>query len=99
MPGPWPEPYDYREFGIKRLHKLRSYSYAFVDNAASLWEELAGIVADKGLGPILRAWAKAVIDPADPGKALGEALMATAREKRVSDWWKRAQQKLVQKGR
>ncbi|OHB69806.1 MAG: hypothetical protein A2V70_14720 [Planctomycetes bacterium RBG_13_63_9] len=92
----WPDRYDYRADGMKRLEgQLASSSPGDVSKGAGLWKDLAGIVGDKGVAPIFEAWGKARPDSADPGKVLGEVLLGDAGDKRLSRWWDGAQEVFV----
>jgi hypothetical protein len=94
----WPDAYDYRADGTARLKRqLAAATRDEVTSGAGLWMELAEIVGDKGIAPIFRAWGQVDPDPADPGPALGKALLATGRNARLAAWWKKAEPVLVMK--
>ncbi len=93
----WPDRYDYIEDGTKRLDKqLSSQKASESAKAAGAWKKLAGIVGDKKIAPIFRAWGQCKFDPADPGKDLGKALSANAGEQ-AGPWWDDAQDILILK--
>jgi hypothetical protein len=94
----WPDRYNYRADGTARLKKnIADPKADAMYKAAALWMELADIVGDKGLAPIFAAWGKATVDPADPGAALRKALLAANSDKRLSDWWNKAESVIVQR--
>jgi hypothetical protein len=81
----WPDRYDYRADGTKRLQKQRDEARPTPTvRGAGLWADFADLVKDKGIVETFAAWGKARIDPADPGKVLGAAL--PDREP-VRKWW------------
>lgn len=92
----WPDPYDYLADGTQRLKaQLAAAKPSKVVTGAGLWKELVEIVGDKGVAAIFAAWGKAKIDPADPGSALRKALLATKADKRLGEWWNKAEPLLV----
>lgn len=92
----WPDSYDYLADGTQRLNaQLAGKKPSPVVKGAALWKELAAIVGDKGVAPIFAAWGKAKIDPFDPGGALRKALLATNADKRLAEWWNKAEPLLV----
>ena len=96
-PDLWPDRYDYIEDGTKRLEKqLSSQKPSSMAKAAGLWKQLAGIVGDKKIAPIFRAWGQCKFDPADPAADLGKALSANAGEQ-AGQWWEDAQDILILK--
>ena len=91
----WPDRYDYREDGMKRLEKqLSAEKPAPLAKAAGAWKQLSGIVGDKNIAPIFRAWGEAKFDPADPGESLGKVLLDKSSEQ-TEQWWSDAQDILV----
>jgi len=97
-PDLWPDKYDYRADGMARLtRQLSSARPDEVAAGAGLWLELAGIVGERGIPAIFRTWGAAEADPADPGPALGKALLATSKDPRLAAWWKKAEPVFVQK--
>jgi len=94
--GLWPDRYDYRTDGMARLKReVEMVRGVDIVRSAALWMELLGIVGDKGIAPIFKAWGQANIDPADPGAALRKALLATNPDERLSDWWNQTEPVLV----
>ncbi len=88
----WPDRYDYLGDGMKRLNaQLAAKDPDATSQGAGLWKEFAGITGDKGAAKAFAAWGSAAVDPADPGPALGKALAAAHYDKRVADWWKKAE--------
>jgi len=95
-PDLWPDKYDYRADGMARLaRQLASAKKDETDAGAGLWMELAAIVGDKGIAPIFKAWGTVEVDLADPGPALGKALLAAGKNPRLAAWWKKAEPVLV----
>lgn len=91
-PDLWPDKYDYRADGMARLAKQVAAARPDETTAgAALWMELAGIVGDKGIASVFKAWGKVEADPSNPGPALGKALLAVKRDPRLVAWWKRAE--------
>ena len=88
----WPDPYDYRADGTRRLEdQLRQAKRDPTVQGAALWQELAAIVGDRQIASIFRAWGQATVDPADPGAALRAALLATVKDDRLGAWWNKAE--------
>jgi len=97
-PDLWPDKYDYRADGMARLAKqAASEKRDEVTDGAALWMELAGIAGDKGIPAIFKAWGAVEVDPADPGPALGRALLAANKSPKLAAWWKKAEPVLVLK--
>ncbi|MCX5675601.1 MAG: hypothetical protein NTX87_11400 [Planctomycetota bacterium] len=97
-PDLWPDKYDYRADGMARLAKQAASAMRDeVTDGAALWMELAGIVGDKGVPAIFKAWGAVEIDSADPGPALGKALLAANKNPQLAAWWKKAEPVLVLK--
>lgn len=93
----WPDRYDYREDGMKRLEKQLSVEKPTkMAKAAGAWKQLAGIVGDKNIAPIFRAWGQAKFDPADPGEEMGKILLANSSEQ-AGPWWDDAREILILK--
>jgi len=57
--------------------------------AVRVWKAPAAIVGDKGVAPFVAAWAKARINPLDPGAATPPALSARLRTERLTAWWRK----------
>jgi hypothetical protein len=91
----WPDRYDYSEDGMKRLEKdLTAEKPSSLAKGADAWKKLDGIVGDKKIATIIRAWGKAKIDPADPEKGLEKPLLANASEQ-TQQWWDDSKDVLV----
>jgi len=94
--GLWPDKYDYLADGTARLKKqLDGPNPSGLIKAVRLWIELADIVGDKGIVTVFKAWASADVDPADPGAALRKALLTVKTDKRIDQWWNKAEPVLV----
>lgn len=94
----WPDTYDYLADGTRRLDaQLSEENPREIASGAALWKELVDIVGDKGIAPIFVAWGKAEIDPADPGAALRKTLLMTNADKRLGEWWNKAEPLMVLK--
>ena len=65
--------------------------------AVRTWKTLVEIVGDKGVAPLFAAWAKARIDPLDPGAAIRPAFSARLQAERLTAWWSKSAPALVQK--
>jgi len=97
-PELWPDRYDYLEDGTRRLQRqLAAGRASDVDQGAGLWQQLVDILGDRRVAPLFAAWGKAQVDPADPGKALGETLLRASSDKRLADWWQHAQKTFLVK--
>jgi hypothetical protein len=94
----WPDPYDYRADGTRRLEQqLKAASPSDIDRAAGAWRDLDAIVGHAGMVKLFAAWQKAQPDLAAPSKPLLAATVATFPEKQAAleAWWKSAQPLLV----
>src|SRR5262245_7197764 len=81
----WPDPYDYREDGMKRLkHQREDARSSPTVRGAGLWADYAELVGDKGVIATFAAWDKAKIDLADPAKALAAGVPA---DDAAGKWW------------
>lgn len=92
----WPDRYDYRADGMKRLERQLAGSPS-ESQPAGLWMKLAEIAGDRGIAPIFRAWGAARIDPADPAPALREALTEANSNPALMAWWSNAEPVFVAK--
>ena len=95
-PDLWPDRYDYREDGTKRLARQWEKSKDEVRGPVA-WQRLVQIAGDKGIAPIFRAWAKAEFDPSDPAESMGKALLAASSNPRAAEWWEQSKDLLVLK--
>jgi hypothetical protein len=95
-PDLWPDRYDYREDGMKRLARQWQNAKDEVRGPVA-WQRLSQIVGDQGVAPIFRAWGKAEFDPADPADGMGKALLADSSTARAAPWWVQSKELLVLK--
>ncbi len=91
----WPDVYDYRADGMARLKAQLAEGDAGKPTGAGLWVDLGEIAGDRGIAPIFAAWGRAKADAADPGPALVGAVPALKSDKRLAEWWKKAEPVLV----
>jgi hypothetical protein len=84
----WPDRYDYRADGTKRLAaQLSAAKPSDVATGAKLWGELAEIVGEKTLVEVFRAWGQLEVDPANPRESLEPALAQFGDAVRLKTWW------------
>jgi len=95
-PNLWPDRYDYREDGTKRLARQWEKAKDEVRGPVA-WQRLSQIVGDKGIAPIFRAWGKAEFAPSDPAEGMGKALLADSSNARAAPWWDQSKDLLVLK--
>jgi hypothetical protein len=69
----------------------------FYHQAAWAWKALVEIVGDEGVAPLFTAWARARIDPLDPGAAIRPAFSARPDAERPAAWWSRSEPVLIHK--
>src|SRR5262245_12062323 len=82
----WPDTYDYRNDGSKRLkQQIQSGQSSPTVEGAQLWESFAELVGPKKVANCFAAWGRAKIDPADPQLAL-----EAASPEQLRNWWKQA---------
>jgi hypothetical protein len=87
----WPDRYDYREDGSKRLTKqLQNDKTSPTVAGAQLWSNFAELVGPKKMAPYFAAWGRAQVDPAEPQTALEQTTLDDADTDKLKDWWKRA---------
>lgn len=92
----WPDKYNYLADGTARLKKqLERPNPSGLIKAVRLWTELADIVGDKGIVTVFKALSGVDVDPADPGAALRKALLTVKTDKRLDQWWNKAEPVLV----
>ncbi|MHC4744293.1 MAG: hypothetical protein ACYS8Z_20450 [Planctomycetota bacterium] len=92
----WPDRYNYLADGTARVKKQLARPYPSGSlKAVRLWIELGGIVGDKGIVSVFKAWAGTDIDPADPGAAIRKSLLAVKADPRLEQWWNKAETALV----
>lgn len=101
----WPDRYDYRNEGAKRLDdELAMVGQLDADHqgivkGAGAWKQLMKIVGDKRIAPIFAAWAKAKYDSTNPAPGLGRVLWMATRNDQVKAWWIEANGTLIDTGR
>jgi len=97
-PSLWPDAYDYRTDGMARLQRQwKQRSLVETARGAGLWRDLHGLLGDKGLAALFKAWGQTKVDPADPAGALGNMVNLVGRgEAAVAAWWKQAAPVFVQ---
>ena len=93
----WPDVYDYRADGMARLKAQLAEGDSGKPTGAGLWVELAEIAGDRGIAPIFAAWGRVKVDSAEPGPALGGAVPGAKSNKRLAEWWKKAESVLIAK--
>jgi hypothetical protein len=95
----WPDAYDYRADGMKRLEKQftgRTASAPTVQGAR-LWHKLNATIGEHAWADLFAAWGKSKVDPAQPTKVLREALAGLPKSEAAIRWWADAQKTLVMK--
>lgn len=86
----WPDKYDYRADGTKRLAtQLRSAKPSEVARGAQAWQQLVPLVGAKEMPGVFRDWGAAKIDPRDPAAALKPVLAKGRDAKKLAAWWER----------
>ena len=96
--GLWPDRYNYLADGTQRLRaNVAGGKSDDVTKGGGLWMELDGIVGDKAIAEIFKAWGAATIDPADPGPPLRTALLSIKKDPKLAAWWTRAERVFVQR--
>lgn len=79
----WPDAYDYRDDGTRRLDaQLESAKPSKVAAAAGRWRALAKLVGRKKLPDVFRAWEDADIDPTDPNDELRGVVVEAVKKSR-----------------
>jgi hypothetical protein len=87
----WPDRYDYRADGTKRLTaQLSAAKPSGVAKGAKLWGDLAEIIGEKTLVEVFRAWGQLEVDPANPRELLEPALASFGDAARLTAWWTEA---------
>jgi len=96
--GLWPDAHDYSVDGTERLNaQIQGEGKNASAQGAALWKELAERIEMKKIAVVFGAWAKAKIDPADPGAALRTALLSMNNDPQVAAWWNKAEPAFVVK--
>lgn len=84
----WPDRYDYRADGTKRLTaQLSAAKPSDVAQGAKLWGELAEIVGEKTLTEVFLAWGQLDVDASNPRATLEPALVQFGDAARLKTWW------------
>jgi hypothetical protein len=65
--------------------------------AVRAWKALVEIADNEGVAPFVAAWAKARINPLDPGAAIRPAPSARPETERLAAWWNKSEPALNQK--
>jgi RNA polymerase sigma-70 factor (ECF subfamily) len=85
----WPDTYDYRSDGTKRLdEQLARPNTSDVARGARLWRELAAAVGPEKMPALFAAWGRVKIDPADPAATLQSELTKLVPDANLAAWWK-----------
>jgi hypothetical protein len=89
--GLWPDRYDYREDGTRRLDRqLAAGDPSDVARGARLWGDLAEIVGRENLAEVFIAWGQADVDPAQPREVLEKSLAQFGDAGKLAAWWNAA---------
>jgi enamine deaminase RidA (YjgF/YER057c/UK114 family) len=92
-PDLWPDAYDYRADGTRRLdEQLGKADPPEVAHCARLWRELAQAIGPEKMPLLFAAWGRAKIDPADPVAGLKEEVARAAADAPLAAWWDAAGQ-------
>jgi hypothetical protein len=84
----WPDKYDYREDGTRRLNRqLAASEPSETVRGAKLWGDLAEIVGPKQLVEVFVAWGQADVDPANPRAALQKSIETLGDAGQLAAWW------------
>jgi RNA polymerase sigma-70 factor (ECF subfamily) len=87
----WPDTYDYRLDGTKRLdEQLARPNASEVAHGARLWRDLASAVGPEKIPAIFAAWGRAKVDPSDPAATLRIELTMLVPDADLESWWKEA---------
>ncbi len=93
----WCDPYDYRVDGTKRLEaqwRMDGVRQPTVEGA-ELWHQLVGLIGDKQVPVLFKAWQETKVDPTDPGAALRKTLVGLYDDEKIAKWWNGAESRLV----
>ncbi len=94
----WPDAYPYLDDGMKRFHAQQKAGAASpFARGGALWEELFTVLGDEGVSPLLGAWGKAQVNPADPAAALRKALLQIKADPALEKWWNQAEPLFIEK--
>lgn len=93
----WPDAYHYLDDGMKRFHTQQQAGTAsLITRGGALWEKLFTILGDEAVSPLLQAWGKAQVDPADPA-VLRRALLQGKADSALESWWSQAEPLFIRK--
>jgi RNA polymerase sigma-70 factor (ECF subfamily) len=93
----WPDTYPYLDDGMKRFHAQQARAASPTTRGGALWEELFTCLGDQAVSPLLKAWGKAQVDPADPAAALRQTLLRVKAGSASETWWNKAEPLLIRK--
>jgi hypothetical protein len=84
----WPDRYDYRADGTRRLDdQLASPKVSEIAQAARQWRSLVRRVGAEKMPKAFSLWGQAKIDRADPAVALKDELAKVTTDAQVAAWW------------
>lgn len=87
----WPDAYDYRADGVRRLdEQLARSDPSEVARSARLWRELARAIGLDKIPVLFAAWGRTKIDPADPTISLKKEITTIAPDAPLAAWWEEA---------
>lgn len=93
----WPDAYDYREDGWKRLQaQLKESAPSETVRAAGAWAEFVRLAGKAKMADVFAAWGKASVDLTNPSAALQPALVAAGGDK-LDEWWRTSEALIVVK--
>jgi hypothetical protein len=94
----WPDTYDYREDGWKRLQaQLKEKAPSDTVRAAGIWSDFVAIAGKKRMADVFAAWGKLTVSRANPGPQLRESLVGVLSEPAAASWWQRSEAVLIEK--
>jgi hypothetical protein len=94
----WPDAYDYRDDGWKRLQaQLKNKAPSDTVRAAGIWSEFVAIAGKKRMAEVFAAWDKLAVNRANPGPQLHESLVGVLPEPAAANWWQRSEALLIEK--
>ncbi len=94
----WPDVYDYREDGWKRLQaQLNEKAPSDTVRAAGIWSEFVAMAGKKRMAEVFAAWGKLAVNRADPGPQLRVALTSVLSQPAAEQWWQRSESLLIEK--
>jgi len=94
----WPDAYPYLDDGMKRFRaQQKAGTASSTARGGALWEELFKTLGDEGVSPVLQAWGKAQVNPANPAAGLRRVLLQAKPDSALESWWIRAEPLFIQK--